>query len=249
MEKAKTLLEIARIISGNDDDVLAEIEESIDNIEAYAQEHLEEFEERNISIKYDSVEDLQWLVTVNILVRNNYVMQIQEDCSITDFGWSLKSLRTFKEYNLALDSKFEEEDYEIDKYDYNEDDEYDYYNEEIEYNSSGTVRLSFSNNPFRNISGNCPFRQSLIKRFPKYAPLPSSPKIYPSGDIFCIICLPSYKHEFDPVPNIQAIPALSLHKARAAPSKSVSTAMLASGKLFCKTCMILSVLGGRHPAP
>lgn len=29
MEKAKTLLEIARIISGNDDDVLAEIEESI----------------------------------------------------------------------------------------------------------------------------------------------------------------------------------------------------------------------------
>lgn len=26
MEKAKTLLEIARIISGNDDDVLAEIE-------------------------------------------------------------------------------------------------------------------------------------------------------------------------------------------------------------------------------
>ena len=113
MEKAKTLLEIARIISGNDDDVLAEIEESIDNIEAYAQEHLEEFEERNISIKYDSVEDLQWLVTVNILVRNNYVMQIQEDCSITDFGWSLKSLRTFKEYNLALDSKFEEAAYAL----------------------------------------------------------------------------------------------------------------------------------------
>ena len=73
------------------------------------------------------------LVTVNILVRNNYVMQIQEDCSITDFGWSLKSLRTFKEYNLALDSKFEEEDYEIDKYDYNEDDEYDYYNEEMDF--------------------------------------------------------------------------------------------------------------------
>ena len=60
-------------------------------------------------------------------------MQIQEDCSITDFGWSLKSLRTFKEYNLALDSKFEEEDYEIDKYDYNEDDEYDYYNEEMDF--------------------------------------------------------------------------------------------------------------------
>lgn len=29
MEKAKTLLETVRIISGNDDDVLAEIEESI----------------------------------------------------------------------------------------------------------------------------------------------------------------------------------------------------------------------------
>ena len=32
-----------------------------------------------------------------------------------------------------MDSKFEEEDYEIDKYDYNEDDEYDYYNEEMDF--------------------------------------------------------------------------------------------------------------------
>lgn len=96
MEKAKTLLEIARIISGNDDDVLIEIKESIDNIETYAQEHLEEFEEHNINIKYDSIEDLQWLVTINILVRNNYIMQVQQDCSITDFAWSIKTLRLLK---------------------------------------------------------------------------------------------------------------------------------------------------------
>ena len=71
MEKAKTLLEIARIISGNDDDVLAEIEESIDNIEAYAQEHLEEFEERNISIKYDSVEDFLTRSNVSVFMMDS----------------------------------------------------------------------------------------------------------------------------------------------------------------------------------
>ena len=123
MEKAEILLKIAQIISNNDDDIIDEVNECINNIEMHGQEHIEEFEERDIAIKYDTLEDLQWISLINILVRNNYVMQIKEHCTITDFGWALRSLRTFKEYGLSLDSKFIEEDYDLNSYDYNEDDE------------------------------------------------------------------------------------------------------------------------------
>lgn len=139
MKKVESLIKIAQIISNNDDDIIAEVSECINNIEIYAKEHIEEFEERNVAIKYDTPEDLQWLSLINILVRNNYVMQIQENCTITDFGWNLYSLRTFKEYGLALDSKFIEEDYTLDLYDYNEDDAYEYYDKEDIIGDEGVV--------------------------------------------------------------------------------------------------------------
>lgn len=133
MEKAQILLKISQIISNNDEDILAEVKENIENIDNFAQEHLEDFEERQVPVKFETKEDLQWLATINILIRNNYVVQLNENCTITDFGWGLRSLRTFKEYGLSLDSKFVEEDYGIGRYDYDEDDEYDYYDEESEF--------------------------------------------------------------------------------------------------------------------
>lgn len=139
MEKVEILINIAQIISNNDNDIIAELNECINNIEMYGQEHIEEFEERNITIKYDTPEDLQWLSLINILVRNNYVMQIQENCTITDFGWNLRSLRTFKEYGLSLDSKFIEDDYALDLYDYNEDDAYEYYDKEEIIDDEGII--------------------------------------------------------------------------------------------------------------
>lgn len=133
MEKAQILLKISQIISNNDEDILAEVKENIDDIDSFAQEHLEDFEERQVPIKYETKDDLQWLAVMNILIRNNYIVQLHENCTITDFGWGLRSLRTFKEYGLSLDSKFIEEDYGIGRYDYDEDDEYDYYDEESEF--------------------------------------------------------------------------------------------------------------------
>lgn len=133
MEKEEILLKIAQIISNNDEEILAEAKDNIDNVEQFVQEHLEDFEERQAPVKYETKEDMQWLAVMNILIRNNYVVQLSENCTITDFGWALRSLRTFKEYGLSLDSKFVEEDYGIKNYDYDEDDEYDYYNEESEF--------------------------------------------------------------------------------------------------------------------
>lgn len=132
MEKEEVLLKIAGIISNNDSDVLTEVEECIDNIEAYVSTHIEEYEDRSMTLEDDSTEDLQWLGMVNCLIRNNYVYETDDNVQLTDFGWEFKNLRGFKEYGLTLDRKFLDDSYSIDRYDLNEDDEdvFDYEDDE-----------------------------------------------------------------------------------------------------------------------
>ena len=132
MEREEVLLKIAQLISNNDSDVIIEVEECIDDIQKYVATHLEEYEDRSMTLKDDSEEDLQWLGMVNCLIRNNYVYETDDNVQITEFGWELKNLCGFKEYGLSLDSKFLDVDYGVDRYDINEDDEevFDYDEEE-----------------------------------------------------------------------------------------------------------------------
>lgn len=132
MEREEVLLKIAQLISNNDSDVMIEVEECIDDIQRYVATHLEEYEDRSMTLEDDSEEDLQWLGMVNCLIRNNYVYETDDNVQITEFGWELKNLCGFKEYGLTLDSKFLDVDYGVDRYDLNEDDEdvFDYDDEE-----------------------------------------------------------------------------------------------------------------------
>lgn len=123
MKREEVLLKIAKLISNNDSDVLIEVEECIDDIEKYAATHIEEYEDRSLTLEEDSEEDLQWLGMVNCLIRNNYLYETDDNVQITEFGWEFKNLRGFKEYGLSLDRKFLDADYGIDRYDLNEDDE------------------------------------------------------------------------------------------------------------------------------
>lgn len=123
MKQEEVLLKIAKLISNNDSDVLIEVEECIDDIEKYAATHIEEYEDRSLTLEEDSEEDLQWLGMVNCLIRNNYLYETDDNVQITEFGWEFKNLRGFKEYGLSLDRKFLDADYGIDRYDLNEDDE------------------------------------------------------------------------------------------------------------------------------
>src|SRR5574344_228846 len=81
---------------------------------------------------------------------------------------------------------------------------------------------NLSNISFESID----FIPSATNFFPSTAPLPSSPRIKPSGGILFTILLPSYSHEFEPVPRIAAIPAFNPHAALAAPSRSLSTSIV-----------------------
>ena len=132
MERKEVLLKIAQLISNNDSDVIIEVEECIDDIQKYVATHLEEYEDRSMTLEDDSEEDLQWLGMVNCLIRNNYVYETDDNVQITEFGWELKNLCGFKEYGISLDSKLLDVDYGVDRYDINEDDEdvFDYDEEE-----------------------------------------------------------------------------------------------------------------------
>ena len=74
-------------------------------------------------------------------------------------------------------------------------------------------------------AGNWFFNTSPTNNFPSTAPLPSSPKTKPNGDMLLTIPFPSYRQELEPVPKIQAMPGLSPQRARAAASKSLPTSI------------------------
>lgn len=124
------LVKIAKLITGNDTDVVAEVQDCIDDIEAYMEMHMEEFEERSLNLESDDIEDLQWLGMVNCLLYSNYVGEFDEDTNITDFGWGIKSLRNYERFNLSLDNKFQNEDFGIERYDEDDDEQYNYDSED-----------------------------------------------------------------------------------------------------------------------
>ncbi len=132
MEKESALLEICKLITDNDSDVMTEMKQCIDNIEAYVETHLEEYDGRGMSLEDDSVEDFQWVGMANCLIRNHYAEEFDWKVDLTDFGWGIKELKKFKEFGLSLDKQFLDDDYSIDRYDKynsydtNEDDMYDY---------------------------------------------------------------------------------------------------------------------------
>lgn len=67
-------------------------------------------------------------------------------------------------------------------------------------------------------AGNWFFNTSPTNNFPSTAPLPSSPKTKPNGDMLLTIPFPSYRQELEPVPKIQAMPGLSPQRARRLPA-------------------------------
>lgn len=97
-------------------------------------------------------------------------------------------------------------------------------------------------------SGSWCFRKSPTRRFPNTAPLPSSPKIYPNGEILAVI-FPRHKNKswIRFLKYMQSLPFY--HRAWAAPNKSLSTRIFALGKFCAKAVFTIFVFSGIHPAP
>ena len=103
---------------------------------------------------------------------------------------------------------------------------------------------------WHSCSGNSPLNTAFTMILPSAAPLPSSPRMNPSGGVCSVICCPSYRHELEPVPSMHTIPSRLPHKAWHAAIMSLSTVIFAfSGNTFLSICTIMWVLSATHPAP
>lgn len=106
-----SLLEIARIVSDNDKNVMGEVSECINDIESYFSSHYEEFEDRDIVDFEDEDEDtLIWLGIVNILDKNSYVCERDWKDAKEDFIYFLEELKGIKKNSLEIDEDLLDED-------------------------------------------------------------------------------------------------------------------------------------------
>ena len=97
---------------------------------------------------------------------------------------------------------------------------------------------------------NNPLKTALTISLPRAAPLPSSPRMNPSGGVCSVIFCPSYRHELEPVPSIHTNPSYFPHKAWHAAIMSLSIVIAAFlWNTFLSVWPIMWVLSATQPAP
>lgn len=107
----KSLLEIARIVSDNDKNVMDEVLECVSDIESYFSKHYEDFDDRFIEDFEDEDEEmLIWLGIVDILYKNSYVCERDWKDEKEDFIYFLEELKGMKKNSLKIDENSLDED-------------------------------------------------------------------------------------------------------------------------------------------
>ena len=112
------LLEIAKLISKGDKFVEKAVQKCVSDMDAYYDEHEEDFEERWLdreAIEEDEVEEdeLQWIAMVDILINHVYCCELDWKCYNEDFVECLKELHGMERYDLSMEEDWLEEEADI----------------------------------------------------------------------------------------------------------------------------------------
>lgn len=91
-------LQFARLISGNDDAVLAQVRDLFEHTAVFLATHQERYDERGINTEQISKETLYWISFADILIAHNYAADFNWKCELEDFEYFLKDLQMFKSY-------------------------------------------------------------------------------------------------------------------------------------------------------
>ena len=129
------MLQICSLITESDSEVAAEVQDCLSHTEIYVSEHLEDYNNRDMHLEDDSLEDCQWLGMVDSLINHGYAVEVDWKSSAADFCWNISSLRRFKQLGLSLDKKFSGDDSGIEADDFGDykddgDEQYSYEREE-----------------------------------------------------------------------------------------------------------------------
>ena len=91
-------IEIAKIISENDEQVIKEIIECVANPVSYYNTYESEYSERGI-LDSNDIDTIIWIGLVNCLIRNNYVCERDYNDELDDFIYFMNNLK----YNVTFD--------------------------------------------------------------------------------------------------------------------------------------------------
>ena len=103
---APALIEIARIISGGDEEVLQDVTSCAQDPKGWFAAHQERYEERGVVDDPDDLDQVQWLGLVDILEERGWVCDRDWKDELEDFSYFLQNLK-------GLDESWFDEDEDI----------------------------------------------------------------------------------------------------------------------------------------
>ncbi len=95
-------LEIVKIISGNDEDVLNLVTECVTNPMKYFEEHNEPFRNRLMD-KYDSIDEITWIGVLDILIEAGYIIEEDWKEGLYTFVDDISSFKVMQEAGIEVD--------------------------------------------------------------------------------------------------------------------------------------------------
>ena len=110
---APALIEIARIISGGDEEVLQDVTSCAQDPKGWFAAHQERYEERGVVDDPDDLDQVQWLGLVDILEEHGWVCERDWKDDLEDFSYFVQNLHGFQKLGLELDPDWLDEDEDI----------------------------------------------------------------------------------------------------------------------------------------
>ena len=92
------ILEIAKLISDNDDKIIRNLAECAYDPWGYGEENAERYMERGIDVPGEdntNADEICWIGMIDELEENRYLIGVDYKCELNDFLWALKQLKSY----------------------------------------------------------------------------------------------------------------------------------------------------------
>ena len=99
------LLEIIKIVSFQNTEILKLAQECIESTSKYYEDHEEDFENRGLSME-DELDFLQWIGCIDLLINNEFACECDWKEEKDEFVSQISSLQGIETLSLEIDSKW-----------------------------------------------------------------------------------------------------------------------------------------------
>lgn len=107
------LLEIVKIVSCQDAEIMESAKQCVENTEDYYNDHIDDYQDRWLSYEDEETSFLQWIGCIDLLLNNNYVCECDWKEEEAEFVYAISSLQGIASLSLEIDSKWFDEEQSI----------------------------------------------------------------------------------------------------------------------------------------